>query len=633
MMGYTPCNMRDDLKAISLSLPDLGSNFAQGLDKITRTIHATGNSVIGDPETVAAAMTKYMAISLEVKKLSTTQQNQLFATMIRQRCIEDGFVSGWICLAEAAPNMGLPLRLVQDVQIAANVYEHLKKGTRARTAIDLKISLGSRATYDSIDRIGPKSIGGTAWKQNEQYQEILKNPAWSCAGYTKGIPPCVAMGWVGVQRKLIPAEDSPWVVMLQLLGTVDFDFDHLDDNKGGFQSGFDSAAELTGASDTKLQTAALIGMLNYDLQSHIRPIQNHWATLNEGPFNLGPADVTPENWTSYLIADCAALVPFAYDKDYNQSRTGMANGMIHLQCQDFLFDTGCSNHVSTVAYAEAAGVARYGMHAAYAVAAYEATAKYFLESLLESGDGAIPPFGYSACVVAGPWGPFGTRYRAWERCIKYMRQLKRSDHPEAKALLDLVSRDSMLQEYNLMKDVGTEWARAMQSDASNLVVRPCVKYFIPALTSELLATPGVEKPDLCSRCAPLFEIMMNSNEPEEVHAMDRLPESVTVGKFGRPASLAATLRRAALWACSDICCGICACRLGYWVDEASYSVLTALMHDESLMGPSMWMLQNYFVGCVAFWPIAIPFLLAGFDLLADLSFEHGAMGERDAIDI
>lgn len=88
-----------------------------------------------------------------------------------------------------------------------------------------------------------------------------------------------------------------------------------------------------------------------------------------------------------------------------------------------------------------------------------------------------------------------------------------------------------------------------------------------------------------------------------------------------------------MWACSQECCDICASRIGYWADAAAYSVMTALMHNEPLMGPSMWMLQNYFVGCVAFWPIGLPFLLSGFDLLARLSFDDGAMGTRDVVDI
>lgn len=94
-------------------------------------------------------------------------------------------------------------------------------------------------------------------------------------GYSKGIPPCVAMGWIGVQMKVTPLKDAPEVVRLQLLGTVDFDLDEVDDNKLGFQSGFDAATKHTRAVGTKLQGASLIGMLNYDLQNSIRkqPLQ------------------------------------------------------------------------------------------------------------------------------------------------------------------------------------------------------------------------------------------------------------------------------------------------------------------------------------------------------------------------
>lgn len=335
-----------------------------------------------------------------------------------------------------------------------------------------------------------------------------------------------------------------------------------------------------------------------------------------------------------MVADCAALVPFAYDKDYDKSRNGMIAGMIHLQCQDLVFDTGCSNRVATVPYAEAAGVAKYGIHAGFSIAAYEATAKYFLDGLLASQeDNVVPPFGYSSTVVAGPWGPFGTRYRVWERCVKYMRQLEKSDHPEAKALLKLASSDLILNNYDLKKDIGDEWARAMKSDRSDLTRRPTAQYFIPVHASELFATPGVEKPSLCSSCSPLFENVMASSESEEIRAVEGIPLHLTTGIFGRPASLAAGLRRAALWGCKEDCCDVCASRIGHWADAASYAVLTALMNDEPQLGPSGWMLQNYFVGCVAFWPIGLPFLLSGFDLLANLSFDNGAMGTRDVVDI
>lgn len=145
-------------------------------------------------------------------------------------------------------------------------------------------------------------------------------------------------------------------------------------------------------------------------------------------------------------------------------------------------------------------------------------------------------------TASGPWGPFGTRYRVWERCVKYMRQLKHSKHQEAEVLLKLSSSDLMLKDYDLHKDVGDEWARAMKSTSSDLIRRHTVPYFIPVDASELLDTPGVEKPSLCDKCRPVFHAVMTSSEKEEVHAARGLPPHVTMGIFGRPASLAAVRR-------------------------------------------------------------------------------------------
>lgn len=39
------------------------------------------------------------------------------------------------------------------------------------------------------------------------------------------------MGWIGVQMKITPINDAPEIVKLQLLGTIDFDLDQLDDNR------------------------------------------------------------------------------------------------------------------------------------------------------------------------------------------------------------------------------------------------------------------------------------------------------------------------------------------------------------------------------------------------------------------
>lgn len=624
-----PSHILSDLEAVSLK--GLGSD-AQGLDVVTQTIHETAGVTLGNPAAMTAIINDRMGINLPaniLKLLPTQQQNQQLARMVRRECTDRGFMSAWMLLAEAAPDMGLPLSLVGDVQCAASVYDGLKKGVRIHKSIGLELSLGPCATYDVINRIGPKSVGGSAWKHSEEYREILKDPTWSCPGYANGIPPCVAMGWIGIQRKSTPEQDRSEVVPIQLLGTVDFNLDLLSDNKRGFHSGLVSAARHIPATHTKLQTAALIGLLNYDLQNYIRPIQNLWAASSEGSYNPGPDQVSPKDWASYLVGDCAALVPFAYDENYTQSRLGMANGMIYLQTLDYLFDVGCSNRVSSVAYAAAAGVTQDGVHAAYAVASYEAMAKHFLTSLLTSSD-TVPSFGYSACMVAGPWGPFGTRYRAWERCIKYMRQLGKCDHPEARKLLQLASSDLMLRDYDLEKELGTEWARAMKSSADSLIARPFAEYRVPALTSALLDTPRVARPDLCTACEPLFDASVSNNEPEEVRAIAGLPESVTMS---RPVGLAVAFRRIASLAYSSDCCDVCSSRIGFWEDEIAYSVLSALMVEEPLAEPSTWMLQHYTVACVTLWPISLPFLLSGFDLLANLSFEPGAMGERDAIDI
>ena len=99
--------------------------------------------------------------------------------MVRDKCAKEGFISAWTCLAETAPKLGLPQRLVKDVCVAANVYERLKCGARLRAPIDVKMSIGSESTYDSVDRIGPKSLGGTAWRVSEEYKAFLNDPAWN----------------------------------------------------------------------------------------------------------------------------------------------------------------------------------------------------------------------------------------------------------------------------------------------------------------------------------------------------------------------------------------------------------------------------------------------------------------------
>ena len=589
-------------------------NMTKGLQTIVDAIEALKDIQITDAATASLAIKNHTGATIDHGTLPVEQQNQILATIIREHALQNGYISGWELLVDATPTIIHP-RLMKDVRVASNLYNRLKAGTRSTPETNLRMSIGPEPSYDSIYQIGPKSLGGTAWRANKDYKAFMKDPTWNAVGYAEGFPPAVAIGWIGIQRKTTPACDTVEVVALQLLGTVDFDLDLSDVNDSGFARGFKLASHHAGAVGTSLQRASFIGMLNYDFQVDIRPIQNRWVGEARGPWNLGPIDVAPEDWTAYLVADCAALVPFGYDADYLTSRTGMANGMIFLQCQDLIFDAGCSNRAVSVPYAEAAGIARFGLHAGYAVAANTATAKHIL-------DYKDLNFGYSANLVAGVWGPFQTRYRAWERVVKYVRQLKKSDPSD---LLHLSSRDLMLKGYDLEKEVGSEWARAMKSATTDLIPRPTTKYFVPV--ADLFNVPGIQVPQLCHDCGPAFNEVMYSQDLEEIHAMESLPDV-----FGHRVSLAVAIRRAALWAC-DISCDSCACKVGYWADQVAYIVLVITMQDEALLGPREWMIQNYFVGCVALWPISLPFLLSGFDLAAKLTFEDGAMGERDVLDI
>ena len=597
---------------------------------MTRAIHHS-NAKIAEPETIAAAFKEHTGQDLDLAEHAAGELNQRLAALIQDVLAVNGWVAGYKALVKAAPKAGLHPRLVEDVANAESVYSCLSKGHRRRGPIDVAITIGHENFYDSIDRIGPKSGGGKAWKASQEYKACISKPEWKDPGYSTGFSPCVAWGWIATMIKVIPREHLAMATTIQLLSVVEYDLDLVEENKDGIQNGFQAAEKLACAPDSVLQGVALTGLISYDLQVFVRRIQQEWNAKNEGVFNLGPEEVSPSAWVSVIVADCATLSPFGYEtaEVYNMSRTGMIAGSIGAACHDTLYDTGCSNRINLIQYAEAAGVARYGLHAAFFLGYYEAVAKFLLDNFLESGDGASLCLGHSVSTAGGLWSPFNTRYRSWERCVKYTRQLLRSSTPEAKALLELAHIDQVLKEVDFRLDAGLSWARALRSDDSDLRPRTTEKYFVGSRTMELLETPGVQRPVLCLGCGGAFEALMNDSRREEVHAIGGLPETVTVTPA---AGLAVGIRQAVLWASSSECCDTCASRIGYWADAIAYTVLSALMHDEPYMGPSTWLLQCYFVGTITLWPISLPFLLSGFDLMANISCEKGAMGVRDVVD-
>ncbi len=368
------------------SLYDIGSDFAKGLDVVTKSIYDS-DVEIAEPKTIGAAWKSHTGRDVDLTALSARERNIRLAALVRDACAVGGWIAGWNCMMQAAPNVGLHPRLVKDVNLGSSVYARLRKGSRKRAQIDVRMAIGPNACYDSIYVVGPKSLGGAAWKVSEEYAAVLQRPTWRDPGYSKGFSPCVAYGWIAVQIKVVPHRDSPDAMRLQLLNIVDYDLDKEDDNRRGFENGFQMGAHHALAKGTQLQGAAFTGMISYDFQCFVRSVQMGWVAENVGAYNLGVEDASPEEWVATQVADCAALVPFAFEsaERYNYSRTGMITGMIQLQCHDWLFDSECSNRISTVSYSEAMGVGKYNMHTAFAIGFYEAIGKHFLDSLLGSG--------------------------------------------------------------------------------------------------------------------------------------------------------------------------------------------------------------------------------------------------------
>lgn len=625
--------MTGRLEAGDFNFHEVNSIDGKGLDILTRAIFSS-DADITEAESLAETFKAYTGQELHLSHLNNRERNQRLAALVRDVWASNGWLQGYVILVEASPNAGLHPRIVDDVRQSSAVYTRLSAGHRRRDRIDIKVIIGPEPFYDAIDRIGPKSGGGSYWKASDEYSACLQRLEWRDPGYSKGLSPCAIFGWIGALVKSVPRQYLPIATQFQFLGFVDYDLDKHDENKGGVQSGFQAAARLACAPGSPLQGPALASLINHDFQIWVREIQQSWVAKNQGPFNLGPEEASPEEWAAMMIGDCAAIAPWGFEsaEDYNFGRTGMMIGAMQATCFDLVFDTGCSNRISSSQYAEAAGVAQYGIHAAFCVGFYEAAGQSFLHTFQQSGDAARVYYGPTTHIVTGPWNAFNTRYRAWERCVKYSRQLLQSTATQAKALLSLSHSDLVLKDCDLKMDVGKSWAKAMSSTPQDdLVKRNTVKYFIPSLSAELFQTPGVQTPNLCKDCNPIFRTIMASENLEEVHAISGLPQTVT---SCRAAGLAVGIRRAVLWAInSSSCCEKCACKTGFWADAVSYSVLSALMHSESVTGRVTWPLQLYFVGTVAFWPIALPFLLSGFDLVAHITCEDGAMGTRDVVDI
>lgn len=239
------------------------------------------------------------------------------------------------------------------------------------------------------------------------------------------------------------------------------------------------------------------------------------------------------------------------------------------------------------------------------------------------GDNAL----YATCV----WDIFNVRYRAWERFVKYTRMLRASKSETAAAICANAEQCRVLVPEDLTADIGDAFEAALDpANAKKLVLRSehTVDYTLgdPA---EALAAYDFALPELCSECSTPCQTAVRKLG-DTIQAIPNLPASVIVSS---PVPLAAALRRGAYWAAtSDKCCDACACTIGLWANLASDKVTISLMEAELVVCSRDWLLMNYAMGCVAFSPLRLISILAGFDLNVDIEYCEGAMGDRDVVD-
>ncbi|QKX57040.1 uncharacterized protein TRUGW13939_04148 [Talaromyces rugulosus] len=345
---------------------------------------------------------------------------------------------------------------------------------------------------------------------------------------------------------------------------------------------------------------------------------------------------SPKEWTMALSGDCAALTPYGYlsETQYDPSQPGQFTSVLVANLHDLLYDHGASNRMSGTMYAAGAGLAKDDIAVAYSVGMVDAIARRICH--IEDNKDLI--YGDSVYLITFSWAPFNTRYRTWERFIKYTRLLEASTSSDASRVVENSRRGKVLavsdQDLETIP-VRESWEEAMKPSSPSRLTSRITQAYTPTPISVIFEKYGMSPPGLCSKCGPLVQASINANK--EIHAIAGLPQKVVLCDS---VGLAAGLNHVATLAAAkgndsssrESCCDDCACKLGSWIDKMSYKVLVAMMASEPRSTPQEWLLENYLVICATLWPICVISILSGFDLIADAQFQPGAMGERDAVD-
>jgi hypothetical protein len=574
-------------------------------------------SALSDAASIQITDAETMSTNFDVKLGNPTQ-------IVRDACATHGFVAGWQSLSTLYPTLATSLNspFINDITKCMEVYERVRPVTKAPTTY-FHMTISRDPNQHSLEMVPPKVIGGTAWTLNHEYVEIQNN--WENSGFPS-INPGIAFGFLGLQRKAISRNHLNDCDALTLLTSVDYDFDR----QGAYHSAFSHAMTVGIRSisevGTKMQSAALASFLGLDLQVNVRTVQESWIANGAVGGNLGPDDVTTSDWVSATIGDSGIYTGCGYeDQDnYRKTRTGLFTAFVAANNHDLIYDIASSNRLSSSQYASAAGVAEFDLHCAFVTSITDGVAHRFLSLSPED----IPLVGDNTLVTTEVWLLFNERYRTWERFVKYVRILGRSNSSEAQNILNM-ARTQMTWNDSDIENVDETWKKAMtRGSETNLTPRNTISYPLSA-APEMAQIPGLPLPDLCPLCRVEFQDTLLSFKNDSFRGIPGLPTSVTTC----PAvARAAAILRAALYACDDACCDQCACKIGRWADAAAYMVCGALMSNESVTSASDWLLQCYAVWSVSLSPISVMTVLSGFDLLCEVKCEDGAMGSRDILD-
>ena len=434
----------------------------------------------------------------------------------------------------------------------------------------------------------------------------------------------------GVQRKVISGRNHlDDCDTLLLLNTVDYDLDRQDTYDPSFAYAMTVSRRCLFEFGTKLHSTALAALLSLDVQVYFRRIQESWIVNGAAGGNLGPEDVTPSDWVSTMIGDSGVFCACGYEdqKYYRKSRPGIFTAATLANMHDIIYDIATSNRISSGLYAGGAGIAEFNLHSAFVTAMTDGIAHRVLSLSPED----VPLLGDNAVLLTSLWVLFVERYRIWERFIKYVRILRRSNSPVAQNILNMAGAPTVLNVD--INDVEDGWKKAMtRGSETELTPRTgnTITYPIVSGASEMAQILGHPPPDLCPLCSVKFQDTLSSFKNDRFHAIPALPTRVTTC----PAiARAAAIRRVSLYASGEICCDLCASKIGRWADIAGYMVCGAVMENESTTNASDWLLQCYAVWSVSLSPISVMTVLSGFDLLCEVKCEGGAMGKRDVLEV